>query len=285
MNSRETRRKIAEETLDILEKGFFISPSGKKIDIADVQKKAQTQTKVYSPADSDQLLANSVYKSLEQPTEIVVTHATTLNATRVLIEEGYKNALCLNFASAKNPGGGFLGGSQAQEESIARASGLYPCQIKASEYYETNRKTKSCIYTDYMIYSPYVPILKNEAGENVEELICCSIITAPAVNTGVVKKREPARVGDIETIMKRRIKKVLTIALEHHHTAIVLGAWGCGVFQNDPKDIARYFREILSGDFKDKFEKIVFAIYARNERFIQPFYDNFRISNDEKITF
>jgi len=276
MNNREVRKKIAEETLDILDKGFFISPSGQKIDISNMQQKAEADTKVYSPADSDELLIHGVYKTLAQATEIVVMNATTLDATRALIQEGHKDALCLNFASAKNPGGGFLGGSQAQEESIARATGLYPCQIKASEYYETNRHTKSCIYTDYMIYSPYVPILKNETGENLEELVCCSIITAPAVNTGVVKKREAARVEDIETIMKRRIRKVLAIALEHNHKSIVLGAWGCGVFQNDPKDIAGYFKEILEDDFKNKFRKIVFAIYARNERFIKPFYECFK---------
>jgi len=126
-----------------------------------------------------------------------------------------------------------------------------------------------------MIYSPNVPIFKNEDGINLEELTCCGIITAPAVNAGVVKSREPERIDEIEEIMKRRIRKVLAISLEYGHRSIVLGAWGCGVFRNDPKDVARYFREILETSYENKFEKIVFAIYGRDERFINPFYDEF----------
>lgn len=275
MNNREQRKKIAEETLKILERGYFETPSGNRIDITNLQEKAELGTKLYKPKDSDEILGKGSYEELGISTEIQVTNQTTLDAVRALIKEGHKDVLCLNFASAKNPGGGFLGGSQAQEESIARSTGLYNCQIKSFEYYEVNRSTVSCIYTDYMIYSPNVPILKNEKGENLETLQYCGIITAPAVNTGVVKKKEPEKVSEIEEVMKRRIRKVLSISLENNHKAIVLGAWGCGVFQNDPKDIAKYFKEIIEGEYKNRFSKIIFAIYSRNERFIKPFQEEF----------
>lgn len=275
MNNRDARKQIAEDTLQILQQGYFKTQKGETIDISAVQQFAEDHTKVYAPEYSDALLKNRVFESQEQPTEIVVTRQTTLDAVRSLIQEGHQDVLCLNFASARNAGGGFLGGSQAQEESIARSTGLYNCQQKASTYYEVNRKVKSCIYTDYMIYSPQVPILKDEQGHNHNLLMTCGIITAPAVNAGVVKQREPNRLAEIETVMRRRIKKVLAIALEHQHKTIVLGAWGCGVFQNDPTDIARYFKEILEAEFKDTFTKIVFAIYSRNERFITPFIEQF----------
>ena len=84
----------------------------------------------------------------------------------------------------------------------------------------------------------------------------CGIITAPAVNAGVVKRQEPEKVKEIEGVMKRRIRKVLAIALANNHKAIVLGAWGCGVFKNDAKEIAGYFKTIIDTDFKNKFEKI-----------------------------
>ena len=126
-----------------------------------------------------------------------------------------------------------------------------------------------------MIYSPGVPILKNEEGCNLNKLITAAIITAPAVNTGVVKHREPHRMQEIEIVMKRRIEKVLTIALVHGHRSIVLGAWGCGVFQNDPNDIAKYFKEIIENKFKNEFKKIVFAVYSSRERFIKPFLNEF----------
>lgn len=275
MNKREKRRQIAEDTLDILSKGCYINAKGDRIVISEAQKRAESGTMVYSPTQSDQLLATRIKGVSKLPTEIVVNSKTSLDAVRMLLDESKEKVLCLNFASARNAGGGFLGGSQAQEESIARATGLYNCQLLASEYYTTNRQVKSCIYTDYMIYSPEVPILKQEDGTLETELRTCGIITAPAVNMGVVKNREPERVGEVAQIMKRRIQKVLAIALFHGYKRIVLGAWGCGVFQNSPEDMAAYFYEVLEGEFKNEFHQVVFAIYSNNERFIRPFREKF----------
>lgn len=274
MPSKSGRTEIAKDTLRILEQGYFETPSNKKIGISETQRSAEKGTITYSPSMSDILLKEEkVGQNFE--TEIIISGQTTLDAVRQLVSQGNQDVLCLNFASAKNPGGGFLGGAQAQEESIARATGLYPCLLKAREYYETHRNTKSCFYTDYMIYSPNVPILKDEDGNNLHELVTAAIITSPAVNTGVVKRNEVERVGEIEGVMKRRIEKVLAIALKHGHTTLVLGAWGCGVFQNDPADIARYFKQVIKEKFPYSFRKIVFAIYARDERFIKAFYEEF----------
>jgi len=107
VNNREKRKVIAEETLTIIENGFFISPNGKRIDINEAQIIAESETKVYSPSESDKLINKSNFEMLEKACEISVTDQTTLDATRALIKEGYENVLCLNFASAKNPGGGF----------------------------------------------------------------------------------------------------------------------------------------------------------------------------------
>ncbi|MCC6726936.1 MAG: TIGR02452 family protein [Saprospiraceae bacterium] len=274
MNPKNNLRQIAEDTLEILKNGRFETPMGEVIPIAEQQHFAVENTIVYTPTMLDELIVR------HQPvatgnTTIEVTRESSLGAILRLLEEGRKDVLCLNFASAKNPGGGFLGGAQAQEESIARSSGLYPCQLGATAYYEANRHTKSCFYTDYMIYSPSVPILKKDDGTTVDELMKASIITAPAVNTGVIKHREPERLPEIETVMKRRMEKVLAIALAHGHKTIILGAWGCGVFQNDPAEIAKCFKEVIDTRFKHDFEKIVFAVYARDERFITPFIEYF----------
>lgn len=269
------RKQIAEDALKIIKQGFFLASDQTKIFINEQQTYAEVNTKLYSPLVSDQLLKERVSQKLSQPTIVKVNQETTLNVTRQLIAEGHDDVVCLNFASAKNPGGGFLGGAQAQEESIARASGLYPCLLKAPTYYDSNRKSKSCIYTDHIIYSPLVPIFKNEEGENLDKLVCAAVITAPAVNAGVIRQREPQKVDLIEPIMKRRIEKVLAIALEHGHKTIVLGAWGCGVFRNDPDDVAQYFKEVIETKFKDEFRKILFAVYSRNERFVKPFLREF----------
>lgn len=272
--SRSKRKSIAQETLDILKKGYYTSPLGMIVNFKEMQDFAVSRTKLYTPKQSDVLLSKR-RASNDFQTQIDVSDDTTLDAVRKLIKEGHRDVLCLNFASAKNPGGGFLGGSQAQEESIARATGLYPCLLKAEEYYTVNRNTRSCFYTDHMIYSPRVPIFKDETGKLLPNLDVTGVITAPAVNTGVVKQNEPNKLTLVETVMRRRIEKVLAIALENNNHTIVLGAWGCGVFQNDPKVIARLFKETISEKFPNDFRKIVFAVYSKNERFIKPFYEEF----------
>lgn len=273
---KNTRVSIAEDTLKIIENGFFIAPNGDKISIAAAQTEAIAQTAIYKSTDLDNLL-KKFFQNKHFKTFFEVTDETSMNAVRRLLDdENEINILCLNFASAKNAGGGFLTGAQAQEESIARATGLYPCLLKATkDYYELHRQMKSCVYTDTMIYSPDVPIFKTESGSNLDGLQKVSLITSAAVNTGVVMQREPNNIPLIESLMRQRIDKVLVLAQERGHEVLVLGAWGCGVFQNDPEKVALWFKEALETRFKNCFKRIVFAVYSNNPKFITPFQEHF----------
>jgi uncharacterized protein (TIGR02452 family) len=77
-----------------------------------------------------------------------------------------------------------------------------------------------------------------------------------------------------------RIRCVLAVALVHKHNAIVLGAWGCGVFGNDAADVARLFHMVLDEPaFKNHFKHIVFAIY-RDEPKLKVFKKQFPSSID-----
>ncbi len=73
--------------------------------------------------------------------------------------------------------------------------------------------------------------------------------------------------------MEERVIRVLAIAAAHGHAALVLGAWGCGVFGNDPDEVAGLFRDALDGPFRGAFTRVVFAIldYAAGEPMIGPF--------------
>jgi uncharacterized protein (TIGR02452 family) len=73
------------------------------------------------------------------------------------------NVGCLAYASAKNPGGGFLSGSGGQEESIARSSGYYLCAAKSSAIYEYNRVNKDPFHSEHVIVSTNVPVIRDEA--------------------------------------------------------------------------------------------------------------------------
>lgn len=271
---RSTRALIAKDTLAILEKGSYQNNLNKLVHLSKVQKAAQQQTVLYEPQQLLDLIKEPISPSKDKKTTFVVNSLSTLDSVR----EQYltdSNLVCLNFASAKNPGGGFLNGSQAQEESIARATGLYPCQLKAEKYYKENRTFSSCLYTDHIIYSPKVPIIKDEQGNLLDALVFSSIITAPAVNAGAVQRNEPQNVKKINLFMQRRMDMVLAICQQKQYETLILGAWGCGVFQNAPAIIANLFKELLFGKYENQFKRVVFSIYAKEERFIQPFKAEF----------
>ncbi len=272
---KSTRREIARDTLQIIKQGYYHNSDKEKIHITKAQKAAERNTRFYTPEELSKLVKHQAAVNGNHDTEFEVNDLTTFDAVRKAHAEGEENIMALNFASAKNPGGGFLGGAQAQEESITRASGLYPCLLEGKPYYVFHRTCRTCLYSDRMIYAPKVPIFKDEDGKPLDDFVPVSIITSPAVNAGVVRRQEPQNIDKIEPTQRTRISKMLALAAEHGHETLVLGAWGCGVFQNDPEDMAQWFKDALEGDFKGKFRKVIFAVYSKNERFITPFRELF----------
>eukprot|EP01041_Mallomonas_annulata_P004101 gene4101-8156_t len=154
-----TRKAVADETLISLRRGSYTLPDGREIDVTEQLKKAIEKATCYPPN----------YYFIEEvearfPAMIIeVSEETTLQACRRLFEETGGNVGCLAFSSGKNPGGGFLGGSGGQEESIARSSGYYLCVIKDPQLYEYNRSHKDPFHSDHLIVSPEVPVIRQEA--------------------------------------------------------------------------------------------------------------------------
>lgn len=268
-NNRNTRATKAQETLNIIENGYYYV-SDKKIQLNDSIEKSVEATRLYTPdsfknvaCDVEQLL-----KEREYQTVIEVVNCTSMEAAEKLVKEEGRVG-CLNFASAKNPGGGFLGGSQAQEESLARASTLYPTLMKYfTEMYEYNRSQNTCLYSDYMIYSPDVVFFKDDNDNLLADPYNMNVLTSPAVNVGAMRQNN--RYDELkksEQVMLERIDKLLSVFLLQGVEKLILGAWGCGVFKNDPKDIARYFAHYFTknGAYASAFKHIVFAVFDRSK--------------------
>ncbi|UTW62162.1 TIGR02452 family protein [bacterium SCSIO 12741] len=278
--NREIRKTKAQETLKILEKGGYSLNPETAIDFSSELKRSINKSQLFSPDElSDVSHSLEFDKSWDMQTEIV--HEDTLSCILRLKEEGNARILCLNFASARNPGGGFLNGSLAQEESLAVSTGLYLTQLKHFDFYEYHRNQKTCFYSDRIIYSPNVPIFRDTNGDLLPAFKLCSLITSAAVNKGVIQHKEMDRLNEVVPTMKRRIDRILSLAYLKGYDTLILGAWGCGVFQNDPDDIAALFAELLNTKFKGRVKKIVFAIYSRSPRFIQAFKSHLT-DNDEK---
>lgn len=254
-----TRKELAQETLQIIENGNYRNNLGETVSIKNETDFAVKNSKVFRPEDFPK---DFDLIKITDETKFEVTDETTLEAAkRVCKKDENANPFILNFASAKNPGGGFLGGAQAQEESLARSSSLYPCLTANFEMYEFNRRGKSCLYSDWMIYSPKVPVFRNDDGSLIQKPYLVSFMTSPAVNAGVVKQREPNKIHLIEEANRERARKFLWIANLNRHRTLILGAWGCGVFQNDPAEIARMFKDLLKRELTNCFERVIIAIY------------------------
>jgi uncharacterized protein (TIGR02452 family) len=260
--NREFRQKLAQGTLDAIERGVYKTAAG-QVDFAAAQQAAQAGSKLYLPTCGPEVLREFDPAAPPGPlAEVRVYAATTLAAAAQLATE-FDRVGVLNFASARHPGGGFLGGSQAQEESLARSTGLYPCLTQFAEMYAYNSKpTSTGLYSDYLIYSPGVPVLRHDEGEWLAQPLRLDILTAPAVNAGALARNSPELLPQLLPTMRQRLRLVLAVAARHEVEALVLGAWGCGVFANDPAQVAQLFAEALADPaIRGRFRRLDFAIF------------------------
>lgn len=252
----------ADETLALLEAGHFTAPDGRRVELHAEQAQAVQGTRLYTPEQGNALLASRSASEGGRPRIEVTAETTQIAARRLVLDEGVDDPLLLNFASARNPGGGFVNGAKAQEEDLCRCSGLYPTLLTQRAYYDANRACTSALYTDHLIHSPKVPWFRARSRDRPDALFLASVITAPAPNAGVVREREPHAIDDIETTLRRRAGCVLSVAAAHGHRTLLLGAWGCGVFRNDPAQVADAFGAWLeSPQFAGAFDRVVFAVY------------------------
>ena len=258
-------KNIARETLQILDQGYYETPPG-RIDIEPARRAAVEGTMLYSPAELAGLVSNHQKTRKHEKTDFCLTsEKTQVAAHRLVQDEGVEDLVVLNFASARRVGGGFLKGAKAQEEDLARSSGLYRCLQTQPQYYDAN-KNASQLYTDHIIYSPRVPWFRVKNRELLARPFLASVITAPAPNAGEYLREMPNNLSQLQESLTRRAGYILAVAEANGNSTIVLGAWGCGVFRNDPEDVAAAFMTHLkSKRFRYSFRNVVFAVYDPSE--------------------
>ena len=184
----------------------------------------------------------------------------------------------LNFASATNPGGGVKTGSSAQEESLCRCSTLYPTLTQDwlwRAYYGRNRDAHDNLHTDACIYSPGVVICKTDDTwpERIDEKdwVTVDVISCAAPNL----RKRPGNAynpefGAAKSISSealyglhlKRAEHILHVAAAHHIDALVLGAFGCGAFANDPAVVAKAYKDAVA-EYVQYYRYIEFAVYCR----------------------
>lgn len=178
---RNQLRVIARDTVAIIEHGTY-RVGEQDVVLTDVITHAVTSTRLYLPGQ-------------ELPSPVALIEAPTIEVRNESSLAGCHrlggDIACLVFASARHPGGGFLNGAQAQEEAIARSSALYACLCTAGEFYTHHRTHADLRYSDRVIYSPAVPVFRDDNGDLLANPYPVSFLTATASNQSAILRNHP----------------------------------------------------------------------------------------------
>jgi len=138
----------------------------------------------------------------------------------------------LNMASANHPGGGVSNGARAQEEELCRRSNLYRALQDSADEYPIHNKV---LVHGEVTFFKYGPPEYHRVDPGDEVLL--TVFTAPAVKVNL---------RDHDTVMRRRIDRLMNTIEASRVDSVVLGAWGCGAFGLSPTMVAGIFKERLS---------------------------------------
>lgn len=252
--------------------------------LSDATKKSVSGQRFIAESEEIPGLNLNVYK---KQARIVVSRKRTYEAAAY-----YKgqHVVVHNFASAVNPGGGVVYGASAQEECLCRCSNLYFCLNTPDMwgmFYTPHRAAKDPIHNDDIIYTPGIVVFKTDTDlpELMErkdwyktDVITCAAPNLREIPGNIYNCENGASASgisnyDLQIIHEKRLRRILDSAVMNHADTVVLGAFGCGAFRNDPHAVASAAANVLS-DYIYAFENIEFAVYCRpNDDF------NYRVFN------
>lgn len=292
MNNSIDHKMTAQETLHIIDLGGYVL-NEQRVHLKLSEEEMQ-EAIVFSPKRITEIkeeIGESWKKASDQRfCRVQVVNMDCFEAAHTFSKGFERKTLVMNFANAIYCGGGFLEGADAQEEALCRASSLYASisSEDAKKMYEYNFMYKNPFDSDYMVVSPNVEVFRDATGELIESFLT-AVVTIPALNLkGRASKLESYKVHEV---MKNRIHNMFAVAFYLGYTNLVLGAWGCGAFGHDAKQVAQYFKEVLEQNQKWKmFSQITFAVMDKSRdqynynSFVKFFGKNFVYGNLEEAS-
>ncbi len=277
--SRESNILVFEDTMRMLQMDAALR--------AAVESSLSAQTLI---CETDQLANHSGSARFQNPAKVVVSSKRSFEAAEPYCTSGKK--VCVhNFASASNPGGGVTRGAGAQEECLCRCSTLYPCLDSKKMwqgFYLPHRREGNPLHNDDCIYTPGVVVFKSDTSAPKlmprEKWYTVDILTcaAPNLRERPSNAYNPADGNQVKidevsllALHEQRLKRMLDAACEHGAEVLILGAFGCGAFQNPPEIVAEAAKRILP-EYRHCFEVVEFAVYCRpgDNRNFQAFHDS-----------
>ncbi len=227
-------------------------------------------------SEKDDLPDGSKIVRFEQPAKIIISKKRTFEAAQAYAGKNGDKVCVLNFASASNPGGGVLNGARAQEECLCRVSTLYFCldvDEMWEKFYKPHRAMHNPLHNDDIIYTPEIAVFKSDTAYpellpqdewyNVDVLTCAApnLSVYPGSNYNGGKQKLLLTDSQLEELHKKRDRRIFDVAVQNNVDVLILGAFGCGAFSNNPEVVARVMLN-LAKEYGHAFKTIEFAVYC-----------------------
>ncbi|KAJ6510841.1 hypothetical protein C8R45DRAFT_965346 [Mycena sanguinolenta] len=277
---REELVEIAHDTLAAVKRGSYtVDLSTETHTLPDLA--SVNSSTIYFGPDALEDWQTAVAPKRSTSTEFVIYQATTLEGIRFCINpsssaSNHPHISVLNFASGTSPGGGFLGGARAQEETLARSSNLHSSLSSAAAlpFYSAHRTSKDPRSSHAMVLTPNVRFVRDDAGAWVAPADV-DVLTSAAVNVNNLRKSLripeegplPGHIStDVSSIMRERMARILCAMARSGAEEVILGSFGTGAFRNNVEFVAQTWADLLCGEqapFRDVFRKVIFAIVDR----------------------
>lgn len=241
--------------------------------------------------ESARVASHSGERRFEKEVTVVVSRRRSFEAAQ---RYAGKNVCVLNFASASNPGGGVERGASAQEECLCRCSTLYAslsCQKMWDDFYRPHRRDRDPLHNDDCIYTPGVMVFKSDTSEprklpermwySVNVLTCAApnLRAEPGnrMNPGDGRRMASISNDELQRLHEKRMRRIMDVAVEQGTQVLILGAFGCGAFQNPPEVVAQAMKTVLE-EYNHCFETVEFAVYCspRDDLNYQVFQEAFK---------
>lgn len=262
---RELRRKVFAATIEASMTGYYML-GDKRIELQSASD-VTSGTKMYC----EELVPQPKQSYPEVKAEIV--NGDCLAVAKEFVDAKIGKVAVLNMASRTSPGGGVISGAGAQEEYLFRCSDYYKSLYQYVDYaaqYDVDRNKEYSYPMDRDFggcYSPNVTVFRGVEEEGypfLAEPWQVNFIAVAALNrpeTVYLSDGSLRLVDDLVIPAKDKIRTIFNIAIDNDVQVLVLGAFGCGAYQNPPVHIAQLFKEILAEpEYKNAFKKVVFAI-------------------------
>ncbi|TKA68563.1 hypothetical protein B0A49_09087 [Cryomyces minteri] len=232
------------------------------------------------PANPPSVAGDSASSYSPYAPRIRLQNTDTLTAAtysaRASNSAGKGKVAVLNMASPLRAGGGFLQGATSQEEFLCMRTTLYPSL--RDEFYRLPQVGA--------VYTPDVLVFRSSAPEVTDlpkkdrffiDVVSAGMLRLPELEGDPVKDAD-CTCGAVSycdkdrEIVLNKMKAVMRILQAKGAEKIVLGAWGCGAYENPVTEVAKAWKKVIVGTKKDQrrgretwhgIKEVVFAINDR----------------------